>query len=589
MTRRVFYFSGYRLKIFEWQGKQLLGSAVFEPNEEGFAQFAAYLSQAPVLPVQLLVDLIEEDFRRESIPHLGPKDRQALLARLLDRLHRGEPYVHVMPLGRSSEGRRDDLMLVSALTNSELLSPWLAPILAREIPLAGIWSLPLLSAKLLAACNTREDNILLLSQQIRTAHRETYFNKGQLLFSRQAKLERGLRDGFEVAHRAQAIVKSSEQIRIFLTNQRTMGFADKLHVYCLVPEEIVAPLSAATLDSTGITYHHVPLARLYAHFKLPPGIVPKEDVLFSYLCASAPLAPDHYATAAQKRFFRRLRLDKYLARAGVLASIVLLAAAGMLWLYSVDLEQQHQQLISQRQLLERRYQHDFAPRQIALDQAGALQSSVELMRRLEQEALQSPDQVMEPLGRVLGDGRFSALQLDSLTWKKYPPAALAELLAQAHASVSATAPAETEAEDPAEAAPQPEAAAEALQASLLVAGYLRRGALSYRQTVQLMTQFGDALRQLPEVAAVVTLKMPVDVRPPLTYVDDSGAQLGAVNPQQEQESNRFEILVALDLPPVLSPLDAQPDPAAAPAAPEPSSHLSRVGLTEQYSSRSRHD
>ncbi|HMW48129.1 MAG TPA: hypothetical protein PKC70_07520, partial [Cellvibrionaceae bacterium] len=489
---------------------------------------------------------------------LGPKDRQALLARLLDRLHRGEPYVHVLPLGRSREGRRDDVLLVSALTNSELLSPWLAPLLEREIPLAGIWSLPLLSAKLLPACHANEDNVLLLSQQIRTAHRETYFNKGQLLFSRQAKLERGLRDAFEVAHRAQAISKSSEQIRIFLTNQRTMGFADKLHVYCLLPEDSVAPLSALTPDSAGISYHPVPLGRLYAHFKLPQEIVPKEDVLFSYLCASAPLAPDHYATPVQKKFFRRLRLDKYLARAGVLACVLALAAAGVLWLYSLDLDQQRQQLITQRQVLERRYQLDFAPRQAALDQAASVQNAVELMRRLEQEALQSPDQLMAPLSYVFSDTRFAVLQLDSLSWKKYPPGALAQLVAQTQASVSA-ASATADSQEQA----QPEESAEALQASAIVAGYLRRGDMSYRQTVALMTQFAEALRQRPEIAAAVTVKMPVDVRPPLTFVDDSGADRGAVNPQQEQENNRFEILLALALPAPLVPLDTPAQPGDA--------------------------
>lgn len=575
MSRRVFYFSGYRLKVFEWQGKQLLGSAVFEPTEEGFAEFETYLAQATATPVQLLVDLIEEDFRRESIPHVAARDRKVLLARLLDRLHRGEPYVHVMNLGRSNEGRRDDLILLSALPNSDILAPWLTRMAQLETPLAGIWSLPLLSTKLLAACTAGEANILLLSQQIRTAHRETYFSKGQLLFSRQAKLERGHRDTFDVQSRAQAISKSAEQIRIFLTNQRTMGFADKLYVYCLVPEDILASLAEHTHDSSGITYKYVPLVTIYTQLKLPASIVPKEDVLFSYLCATAPLSPDHYATPVQKKFFRRLSLDYWLGRASVLTSVLLLVAAGVLWLHSLDIDQQHQQLKLQRQLLDQRYASEYAPRQAALDQAAALQSKVEFVRRLDQEAQQSLDQLMEPLSRVFSDARFGALQLDSLVWKKYPPAQVQLLLQQAQASVSAASlnDAEPEAQ---------EEPAQTLQASIILGGHLQRGAMSYRATVALMTEFADALRQLPEIAGAVTLKMPVDVRPPLTFVDDSGAELAAANLQQEQEDNRYEILLAVSLPTPLPALDAPladgQEPSASledPSAPveEPSAYL----------------
>jgi hypothetical protein len=552
MARRIFYFAGYRLKVFEWQDRELLGECVFEPTDAGFAEFEAYLAQATVLPVQFLVDLIEEDFRREIIPHVGAQDRKALVARLVDRLYRGEPCVHVMPQGRSSEGRRDDVLLLSALTNSEILAPWLTRLAVQEIPLAGIWSVPLLSAKLLSACTAGEANILLLSQQIRTAYRETYFNKGQLVFSRQAKLERGLRDQLDAQGQAQSITSGSEQIRIFLTNQRTMAFNDKLYVYSIVPEDSVAPLTALTASSTGITYYFVPLPELYAHFKLSAAITPKEDTLFSYLCACAPLAPDHYASHAQKRFARRLRADYWLGRASVLVSVLLLVAACFLWLYSADIEQQQQLLTQQQQLLDQRYQREYAAHQTALDSAAQLQATVEFVRRLQREAQQSPDGLMAPLAQVFSQPQFNQLQLESLTWKKYPPGQLQLLVQQAQASVTA-APAAQE-----EPAAEPEVAADQLQASITLGGYLQRGGLSYRATVELMTEFAAALSQLPEVASVVTMRMPVDVRPPLTFVEDTGVQARLFNPQQEQENNHFEILLAIALPPPLVALDAEP-------------------------------
>ncbi|HEY6528190.1 MAG TPA: hypothetical protein VIZ65_05810 [Cellvibrionaceae bacterium] len=564
MARRIFYFAGYRLKVFEWQGKELLGECVFEPTDAGFADFEAYLTQATVLPVQLLVDLIEEDFRREIIPHVGARDRKALVARLVDRLYRGEPCVHVMPLGRSTEGRRDDVLLLSALTNSEILAPWLTRLAAREIPLAGIWSVPLLSAKLLSACTAGEANILLLSQQIRTAYRETYFNNGQLVFSRQAKLERGLRDQIDAQGQAKSITSGSEQIRIFLTNQRTMAFSDKLYVYSIVPQESVAPLTELTTSSSGITYYFVPLPELYAHFKLSADITPKEDTLFSYLCACAPLTLDHYATHAQKKFARRLRADYWLGRASVLVSVLLLVAASFLWLYSADIEQRHLLLTQQQRLLDQRYQREYAPHQQVLDSALQLQTTVEFIRGLQREAHQSPDRLMARLAEVFSQPRFSQLQLDSLDWKKYPPGQLQLLVQQAQASVTGATAGE------AEPATEASATADHLQASITLGGFLQRGGLSYRATVELMTQFAAALSQLPEIASVVVVRMPVDVRPPVTFVEDTGTQARLFNPQQEQENNHFEILLAIALPPPLIALDTEPsaDEPIQPAAQE---------------------
>jgi hypothetical protein len=44
MIKRIFYYSGYRMKVFEWLDRELLGSCEFEPDEEGFEQFNDYLN-----------------------------------------------------------------------------------------------------------------------------------------------------------------------------------------------------------------------------------------------------------------------------------------------------------------------------------------------------------------------------------------------------------------------------------------------------------------------------------------------------------------------------------------------------------------
>ncbi|MFT7246543.1 MAG: hypothetical protein ACI82A_003920, partial [Candidatus Azotimanducaceae bacterium] len=138
---RIFYFSGYRMTVFDWDGKTLISSRDFIPNTAGFADFEYLLQQSIKMPARLLVDMIEEDFRRETIPHVNIFDRRSLINRLIDKHYRDEPYVHAKVLDRSKVGRKDDRVILSALTNTALLAPWLERIDKHKARLAGIWSI----------------------------------------------------------------------------------------------------------------------------------------------------------------------------------------------------------------------------------------------------------------------------------------------------------------------------------------------------------------------------------------------------------------------------------------------------------------
>ena len=58
-------------------------------------------------------------------PHVGAGDRDAIVGRKLTQIFRNTPYRHAMLQGREPEGRRDDRVLYTAITNPEVLRPWL--------------------------------------------------------------------------------------------------------------------------------------------------------------------------------------------------------------------------------------------------------------------------------------------------------------------------------------------------------------------------------------------------------------------------------------------------------------------------------
>lgn len=533
--RRVLYFSGYRMKVFEWDGRRLLGQQEFEPDEDGHNHFADYLSQAVAMPTQLLVDIIEEDFRREFIPHVGSNDRKALINRLLDRHYRGDEHVHVAALGRQKDGRRDDILLLSAITNTELLTPWLKQLKAADAPLAGIWSVPLLTDQLLKPLNLKAKHVLVVSRQIKSALRESYFQEGQLIFSRQAKLDSDTRDDDTAAGLLNNLQRETDQTYRFLTNQRIMGFTETLDVVCIVPDDLLGDMQASSASSNTIRYQFVGLQNLLKQLGLTDPGARQSDSLYAFLCAQAPIFKDHYATANQKQPYHRFLIDRSVGMAASLGAILLFTAGALITLQALEIRQAASDAQTGSQALQQHYQRDYQDYQIQLDDARLVESSVRHAHRLQQEAGLAPQALFPALGDLLDQASFSDIQIDHVDWQKVR-AEDVERFKQLIAPNTAPDPNAEYSEESYEEPgiyPQP---------VLLLGGRLTTTTRNYRDTVALMQQFQAGLDTIPGAAEVLAIHMPVDVRPDNRFSDHSGA----LPSDALSTDNRFEFALFLE-------------------------------------------
>ena len=150
--KRVFYLSGHHLTVYEWHRGELVDLALFPADDEGLTEFPRYLARTNPVPAYLLVDVVEEEYRRDTLPHVYGRERSLLVEHRAARLFRDTPYWHVIFQGREQQGRRDDQVLYLAVTNPTLLRPWLTIMQQHRVPLAGIYSLPLLTGALLLRC-----------------------------------------------------------------------------------------------------------------------------------------------------------------------------------------------------------------------------------------------------------------------------------------------------------------------------------------------------------------------------------------------------------------------------------------------------
>ena len=156
--------SAFHLSAAVWNGSRLTVLRSFEDEPEGHQAFQTFLATVAGIPVHLTADTVDEDYRFETLPHATGNDRRELLERKLRQLYRSTPFYGAALQDREKDKRRDDRYLLSALTNAEVFSPWLGIMVAANVPVAGVFPLPLVTLGALKRLGLNEPNLLLVSK-----------------------------------------------------------------------------------------------------------------------------------------------------------------------------------------------------------------------------------------------------------------------------------------------------------------------------------------------------------------------------------------------------------------------------------------
>ena len=315
---RVFFISAGQLVACLRRGKDVTVEARFNADEKGYAVFARYLAESPRLPVYLVADLIEEDFRNETVPHAAGSDHRALVERKFSQFFHNTPYRCARRQGRQRSGRRDDQILFSALTNNEYLSSWIEPVLAANLPLAGITSVAQLS-EIFARRLLREDapHLLLVSHQRHSGLRQTYILRGRLKFSRLTpfipKPEAGQSDPL-----VDELIEECRRTRQYLERQRWIGndAALDIHVYP-EPEDLERFLQDLPASPLQRFHIHDLGTEALSHGIETTSRAPGAFTRFLLRAIRSLRLPNHYAPADTVRYqrIRQIRLGLIFANA----------------------------------------------------------------------------------------------------------------------------------------------------------------------------------------------------------------------------------------------------------------------------------
>ncbi|HUY69190.1 MAG TPA: hypothetical protein VMV79_07805 [Alphaproteobacteria bacterium] len=147
-------------------------------NEHGVNAIHALLARYPQVPVALLIDTLEQDFRIDTLPRLNPFDRAALIKR---RLQQAFPDAFLRAHLVQGGGR----VLLAGVGNNGPLSAWLQRLERPGAAAPRFALLPVEAADLAARLAPAENGwSLLLSRQQAGGVRQIVARDGKLVFTR---------------------------------------------------------------------------------------------------------------------------------------------------------------------------------------------------------------------------------------------------------------------------------------------------------------------------------------------------------------------------------------------------------------------
>ncbi|MFL6658186.1 MAG: hypothetical protein ACJ8GW_08955 [Massilia sp.] len=509
MQKQLFYLNNQELVAYAWEAKQLTRLASFDNDEAGREQFAGYLDGAPQVPSYLLVDVIEEDFQRDTTPHVTGKGRAALVERKLSQLYRDTPFRHASLQGRDKEGRKDDRYLFNALTNPDLPRTWLAILAKYAVPLAGMYSLASLGQQLFDRLKLTSKAVLLVTHQS-SGLRQSFFHEGALRFSRLTPL-------FDHAPErlAETFRTESAKTRQFMASTRLLARGVQVELVLLASADNIKALAPELVDNADV--HYAPLTLDEAREQLRVGLFDTSgECNPMYLALLATASPaSHFHLRDQKHFHSLLRLRQMLYAASGVVALAAVAWTIVDVLTILELRREAVRLESETAATELRLNAVVKDMPVTQVTPHNMRATVNLEAMVSQNVPLPNVQVAE-LSTVLNN--LPQIKLKKLQWQVLDPAVALAPPDPAGAAPLAPPP-------PGDFPPPPALVGipDRTGQSLLLEGEIAPFKGDYRAAIDAVNQLVTQMNRNPKVRAEVTQPV-LDTRPTVRMQSTVGAR-----------------------------------------------------------------
>lgn len=417
-ARRILYVTQDSLVVWHCGRNGMREGNTYPSGDEGFRGFDSYIRETAEQRSLMLVDVIEEEFAPDSIPKLSRGDRRALIERRLKRRFPRTQYRLGIPQSRKPNEAGEQEIVYSAVSNHELLDPWLQIIVRYKTPLSGIHSVPHVAPDLLARIRNITGNALLLTQHQSRKLRQVFLRGGRVKGARLSQspaVDDEEYGGFVFTE----IMRS----RRYLERSRLLGGGEQLDVYMVADKETSDRVMAGIENTTPLRIHFIDPRQAA---KKIGGIgelsADQHECLYLSQCNRRPPSLS-YARRGETQYNHLVRLRQAMIAGALAAAISLSAASGILladaWYLSERIVSIEGQIARMSETFRREHEKvqpinaDSHEMKIAVDTGDFI-----LRNRL------PVPWVMQQLGLVMG--RYQDVQLSELRWSSDAPASNAE-------------------------------------------------------------------------------------------------------------------------------------------------------------------
>lgn len=391
--------------VLDWRPARMHWLGEFAANASGLAAFRKVVIQNAHLPVLLVVDTVDEDYRSEIMPHVQGRAREELLTRKLKQMFRNARFTGAWRQGRETTGRRDDRFLLAALTDTEWLTPWLSVLHSERVPLSGITPLALACQHLLAKLRMPEPHTL-LACRLNNSLRLSYYHNGQLRFSRLIGLDTPTQ---LPSNAADEIAKT----QLYLTGQRILPRESRLHVLLLDPSGQLDSAQAQLNNDPAFSTRLIDLPSLARSLRIPddflaatPEVAPLAAIAAEPVLLN--LAPPELLQRHTEYCWRK----SLNAAAGIIA-LIGIGVTAYFWLHAQDLSNQASQQALQQQQLDFQYQSIARSFPVQTATPEQLAQTVKLARQLDSRHL-DPNSLLAAISQAMDT--TPDISLGSLEW-----------------------------------------------------------------------------------------------------------------------------------------------------------------------------
>jgi len=196
----------------------------------------AFLREHQPGAFNVYLDLMGEEYKQESIPHIGGNDRELLLDRKSKSLFPAADLVWKKHLRREKRGRKDDVYLLVGVSLPSSIEQIFDALVQTKLQIAGVYSLSILEQETQLGFERSEQSLLvsrvLGSAEGKRIYRQTFFKEGELAMSRVTSI-----NGETDEQVFSQLMVEIERMRHFLTGTRQLNSASKLAVRTVFSEE----------------------------------------------------------------------------------------------------------------------------------------------------------------------------------------------------------------------------------------------------------------------------------------------------------------------------------------------------------------